>query len=356
MGLRIEGRSYGLSGGASVRSVWLKRKISSGLVVISLLFSILGSCAAAQGVNARNLLKLGRSAADSHDWAKARDYATEALKEEGGYLDAYYLRAFAYRELGQTKKAEDDFREVIRRDPKFLGTYGALADLYMSLQQWDQAEKVLSDLGRQDDGSKWASYYRGVMAYDRGELGRAEKMWRETLDKDPNFAKAAHNLGALALAKQEYGRALQNFRQALDADEDNPRYRFHVAWVLERLGRLKEAQDLCKKLQDGGSAETNYWLLARALDQLTRKQDASAIKILDNVLKDEPDSLDGLVLKARALIALGQHDEARTVLEKARKLDPNFSEIGSLLKALPQTEKKSLSPVTSPSQGSQTGS
>lgn len=310
------------------------------LIVLPVLCALLllAPHALAQGVNARNLIKLARSAADSGDWDKARDYATQALQEEGGYLDAYYLRAFAYRQLGEKKKAEDDFREVIRRDPKFLGTYGALADMYMADKEWDKAEKILGDLGIQDEGAKWASYYRGVMAYDRGDLARAEKMWKDALAKDVNFARASHNLGVLALGRQELARALTYFSDALQGDENNAMYRFHLAWVQEKMGQIAKAQENCKKLQSESGDSGSYWLLARALDKLSRRQFDSALKTADNVLKSDAESVDGLILKARSLIGLGRLAEAREVLKAAQSVDANFSEIEELLKKLSGTK------------------
>lgn len=311
----------------------------------SLIFMLAGPLFA-QGVNARNLLKMARSSAEAKDWAKARDYANQALQEEGGYLDAYYMRAFAYRELGEKKKSEEDFREVIRRDPQFLPTYGALADMYMSDKEWDKAEKVFTDLGQQNDGAKWASYYRGVMAYMRGDLKKAESQWKDTLAKDVNFAQASHNLGALAMARGENPRALSLFLEALEKKPQNAMYRFHVAWAQEKLGQGAKAQEGLKAIMNENSDNQQFWLLARALDQILRGQSETALKVLDTVTKDYPSSLDGWVLKGRAAIAVGKLDLAREALTKAKELDPHFGEIDTLMAKLPA---QSQSPAPSPS-------
>lgn len=316
-----------------------------GLVLLFTLLNLFAGSLAAQGVNARNLLKLARSAAESKDWAKARDYANQALQDEGGYLDAYYMRAFAHRQLGDKKKAEEDFREVIRRDPHFLPTYGALADMFMADQEWDKAEKVFTELGQQNDGAKWASYYRGVMAYMRGDLKRAESQWKDCLAKDVNFAQALHNLGAIALARQEHPRALSLFREALEKKPNSAMYRFHVAWALEQVGQTAKALDGLKAIMNENADDQRFWLLARALDQILRGQNETALKVLETVTKDYPSSLDGWFLKGRAALALGNHALAREALEKAKELDPHFAATDALLaKLAPEPESETVAP------------
>lgn len=302
------------------------------------------------GVNARNLVKLARSSADSKDWAKARDYASQALKEEPGYLDAYYMRAFAYRMLDDKKKAEEDFREVIRRDPSFLPTYGALADMYLADKEWAKAEKVFTDLGAQNDGAKWASYYRGVMAYQQGDLAKAEKQWRDALAKDVNFASASHNLGVICLAKKEYVRSLSYFTDALDKKPESGMYRFHLAWGCEKTGQVPKALDNLKRIMNEGADDQRFWLLARGYDKLLRGQNEEALKVLLVVTKDYPETLDGWVLKARACIALKKTEEAREALRKAKEIDPTFVEVDDLMARLPAAPAPNApdSPPTAP--------
>ncbi len=317
-----------------------------GAFLILAVLALLGTPVLAQGVNARNLLKLARSAAESKDWAKAKDYANQALKEEGGYLDAYYMRAYAHRQLGEKKKAEEDFKEVIRRDPAFLPTYGALADMYLADKEWDKAEKVFNDLGQQNDGSKWASYYRGVMAYMQADLKKAEAQWKDALVKDVNFAQATHNLGAIAMARQEYPRALSLFREALEKKPQNAMYRFHVAWAQEKVGQNAKALEGLKAIMNENADSQQFWLLARALDQILRGQNETALKVLETVTKDNPDSLDGWFLKGRAALTLGKHDLAREALTKAKEIDPSFQETESLLSKLPAAPTPEKSPST----------
>jgi tetratricopeptide (TPR) repeat protein len=291
--------------------------------------------AAAQSVNARNLLKMSRSSATQADWAKAKEYAELALKEEPGYLDALYMRAFAYREMGNAEKAEADFREVIRQDPRYLPTYGALAEIYVKQKEYDKADKVFLDLGKQPNGEQWANYYRGVIAYLKQDLPGAEGFWKKVLQSDTSFAPAHHNLGALYLAQGNNTKALVNFRAALSQEPEKALYRLHVAWALERTGQVAEAQKILSQILNENSEDRKNTLLATGLDRLTRNNAGTALQILVTAAQENPDNLDVWVLLGRANLALKKPEEARAALEKAKELDPSFQEIDQLMSQLP---------------------
>lgn len=306
-------------------------------IVLTLLF--LGVLASpntqAQSVNARNLLKVARSYAAQGDWNRAKDYAEQALKQEAGYVDALYMRAYAHRELEEYSKAEEDFREVIRREPTFLGTYGALAEMYVKQKSMDKAEKLFNELSRQPDGLKWADYYRGVLAYTKPDLATAESYWNKAVQADAGFGPALHNLGALYLSQGQPGKALVKFRGALNSDPEKALYRFHVAWALERSGQAAEAQRYLKSVIDENVNDEKNHSLARALDHLLKGRPQPALPLLIEVSKSHPESLDAWILLGRAHLALKQMKEAGVALKRAHEIDPSFKEVTEMMKRLP---------------------
>lgn len=321
----------------------LKYKLSWTVLLGLLLFVCVPT--QAQSVNARNQLKISRSYADSGDWKRCLEYAERALKEEPAYLDALYMRAFAYRELEDYDKAVADFNEVIRINPGFLATYGALAETYIKQEKYPEADKVFQQLGEQPHGSKWSNYYRGVVAYLQADLAKAEGFWRATLNEDVNFAAAHHNLGALHLAKGNNARALSKFREALDKKPEMAMYKFHVAWALEREKQTQAAQRMLLKVMEENGGDFKEASLAEALNLMTRGQNESALKVLKPVSLQYPSNLDVWILMGRAHLALKQMDEAREVLETAKELDASFQEIDHLLGQLPE---KKPEPEVSP--------
>ena len=309
-------------------------KVLSLTSVVTVLLMFLLSPLQAQSVNARNQLKIARSYADQDDWEKAKEYADRALKEEAGYIDAMYMRAFAHRELKMYDKAVTDFKDVIRVNPSFLATYGALAETFLKQKKYDEADKVFVDLSNQPRGAKWASYYRGVVAYLQTDLPRAERFWREVLSEDVNFAPAHHNLGALSLAQKNYPKALSHLREAAERKPDRGMYRFHVAWALERVGQVEAALSLLLKITEDNIDARKAALLSESLKRLLRKRADLAKAMLESAAEEFPDTVDVWILLGRASLALNAEEAAREALEKAKEVDPNFQEITDLLGTL----------------------
>lgn len=320
-----------------VRRLWL----------LWLLVACVAWPATAQSVNARNLLKVARSYAGQGQWAKAKDYADQALKQEPGYLDALYMRAYAHRELEEYDKAEEDFREVIRREPAFLGTYGALAEMYVKQKSVDKAETLFNQMSAQPEGGKWADYYRGVLAYNKPDLPAAEQYWLKVISVDSKFAPALHNLGALYLAQGQAGKALVKFQGALHENSEKPLYRVHVGWALERLGRLEEAKDILGKVMNENRDDTLNLQLATALNALITKRPQVALTNLKSAAQDNPDNADVFILLGRTYLALGQSKEARDAYTKAQELDPASKEVEEELKKLPAEATPAPSPSPS---------
>ncbi|MCA9776540.1 MAG: tetratricopeptide repeat protein [Candidatus Eremiobacteraeota bacterium] len=307
-------------------------------VFLAALLALLGP-AEAQSVNARNMLKIARSHAEAGEWEKAKDYADKALKDEPGYVDAIYMRAFANRELKDYAKAEADFREVIRQSPEYLPTYGGLAEVYLRQKQYDKADKVFVELAAQPQGATWASYYRGVVAYLQGDLSKAEAFWKDALQGDVNMAPAHHNLGALYLAQGDPRKALVKFREALGKQPETALYLFHIAWAQDKLGQKAEALQTLKTIMDKHVEDQQFWLLARGLNSLVTGKPDAAVKLLQTVAEQHADNLDVWILLGRAHLALNQPDKAREALKKAKELDGAFGEVDELMKKLPAEAK-----------------
>lgn len=319
---------------------------------LAALLTLLGP-AQAQSVNARNMLKLARSHAVAGEWDRAKEYAEKALAEEAGYVDALYMRAFAYRELKEYAKAEADFRQVINQSPDYLPTYGGLAEVYLRQKQYEKADEVFVELSAQPHGSKWASYYRGVVAYLQQDLDKAEKFWKSTLSEDTNFPAAHHNLGALYLAQGDTLKALGKFREALDKKPETALYLFHIAWAQERLNQKAEAQRTLQTVLNDHVEDQQFWLLSTGLKRLLDGNPASAVQVLETVSEQHADNLDVWVLLGRAHLALNQPEKARKALETAKELDGAFVEVDELLAKLPAPATEAEKPDESEGQSTE---
>jgi Flp pilus assembly protein TadD len=107
------------------------------------------------------------------------------------------------------------------------------------LQLNPKDDKTMSNLGR--------------LYYLREEYGAAETWWLRALEVNPSQTEANHNLGYLQATRGLYDSALIFLRNAVATDEGFADAHFHLAEVLEKTGRHREARTHWRRyLQLGG--------------------------------------------------------------------------------------------------------
>jgi tetratricopeptide (TPR) repeat protein len=213
-----------------------------------------------------------------------------------------YIQGNVFWAKNDTEKALQTLRNAIEIDPKVLAPYVALAKIYGKLGRLNDAilqyEAVLN---RNPD---YAAAYMALGAiYDyQGKPEKAEIYYREALDIDQDFAPAANNL-AWSLAERG-GNIDEALRFAQIAKEKMPKN----PAVMDTLGWI-------------------YYLKGSYLNAIAELQDSVALA---------PDNAVINYHLGLAYYKNKQSDEAKTFLEKAVKLDPNFKGADDARKILNQ--------------------
>jgi predicted Zn-dependent protease with MMP-like domain/Flp pilus assembly protein TadD len=178
-------------------------------------------------------------------------------------------------------------------------------------------------------------------AADALEAGRPEVALAhadEALRGVPRLLPALHcraaalaDLGRLDEAREAYARALSAGRDDLDllfgaaefhvslAQEDEP----DRALIEEGLGLARRGAKLARKAGDAEREGEFRWLEGVGLNQLGEPE--AALAALARAEEALPDAVDVLVERAFALYELCRFGEARAVLERAERLDPEDS-------------------------------
>ena len=153
-----------------------------------------------------------------------------------------------------------------------------------------------------------------------------EPYWREALRRDPGHAASlvglgqrAYRRGDLAAATDLFNRAVARLT-ALHPNASDTSASYLLGLVHERAGRPAQAL-----VAYGRASWTRQWRapagyrMAR-LDAAAGR-DRSALARLDDVLRAEPEHLQGLALRVVVLRRLGRLDAAQDELRRARALD-----------------------------------
>lgn len=98
----------------------------------------------------------------------------------------------------------------------------------------------------------------GVAFYRTGLLEEARRELRQVLDLRPNDTSARFHLGLIDLQRRDWTTAAETFREVCAAS-DAPASAWHnLAFALERLGELDEADSLLEQItRRGGATETD---------------------------------------------------------------------------------------------------
>lgn len=267
-----------------------------------------------------------------------------------------------YESLGQVTQAEGLFKQLRERFPHNALPTAKLAELYLRQGRPKEAREQLEALKRESPTNPQPYYYLGLIAFDEHDLERAVESFERALLLDSGFepayadlatarlsqAKPELALTTLAKAKtkfpddfrREYLAAiaeqqLKHFDEALArflaaeklGKEKQPaavnhRFYFQIGTMLERAGRMPEAETYLLKsldLKPDYDEALNYLGYSWADRGINLKR---AHDMIGRAVKAEPDNAAYLDSLGWVLFKLGRAQDAVAPLEKALKLLP----------------------------------
>ncbi len=148
---------------------------------------------------------------------------------------------------------------------------------------------------------------------DAGEVGRTVEPLREILSRDPGNAEARYRLG-LALAQTgQPSLAVAHLRLATDTEEYGVEAGLLLAGLLQHNGSHEQAIQVAEEVLARNPDEPTA-LALRGHSALAVANPEVALESGDRLLALEPESFQGLSLRALALAALERMDEAEEAL------------------------------------------
>jgi Flp pilus assembly protein TadD len=254
----------------------------------------------------------------------------------------------------------------VNKQPSSPEALARLAQLYAANDFTAEAEQKLTKLREAEPtNARWA-YFLGTLLARRGELEGAERQFRETLRLAPDYSSAAFQLGQLlagrgrdAEARSFYEQRLENvpsdtlatlglveiarrtgnhdiaierLERHLKVNPAAGETRLLLAEMLESAGRTQEAEQHRRAMHNKGVATPpqdpwldelylfsfdTFRLQTLGMLHLQANDSKKAMPYLQRAATLSPLDPDAQTSLAQCLVATGQLDEARTVLEEA---------------------------------------
>ncbi|MCK4249348.1 MAG: tetratricopeptide repeat protein [Candidatus Omnitrophica bacterium] len=160
----------------------------------------------------------------------------------------------------------------------------------------------------------------GNLYFQKDKLEEAEDAYRNALKKLPGFSRARANLARILIGQGKIDAAIKEFKEILLAGKTRPSTLTLIGYTFLLKDRPVPAETAYRQALLLEPDDINAYLgLAKCLVQQERFKEA--VKVLEDLLEDNPLNKELWFLLANANLALEKSDRAVITLECARRLD-----------------------------------
>ncbi len=275
----IESRQYENAMHDVSRSIQLDSLKTDYYITLSSIFLTLGNAGQAQAILEKALkidpdddivlLKMAELQFYRKNHMKSLELADESINSNSNNLDAYFLRAFIHKEIGDTAKAIKNLQMAVNIDQEFYEGYLWLGILH-AYQNDTLAKKYYKNALKVSPNNTEAMYDL-AMYYQQVEkdFNEAIEMYTQIIEIDPKHKYSHFNLGFLHLTELDiFNVAVKHFTDAIQADPNYAEAYLFRGLSYKSMGDVHKARvDMKKSLE----IKPDYNLAIQSLNQLERE-------------------------------------------------------------------------------------
>ena len=140
---------------------------------------------------------------DEMQWQPAMEAASEAIRQDGSFVEAWLTRATAWQALGSWAEAAQDLKHAARLAPLRASILISVATCYAELDLLEEAEHWLNLAVLLEPRSKEAQANLGSILVRLDKLAEAERPCRAALAIDDSIVSAHQNLSVILAGQDE---------------------------------------------------------------------------------------------------------------------------------------------------------
>lgn len=139
--------------------------------------------------------------------------------------------------------------EITKTDPQNSEAWRVLAQIHWNhSQNPDKAYDELIEALRCDPKNIWALILMGnLLTKEKNDVEHAKQYYDKVLEYYPDNAIAINNIGATFMERKDYEGALPYMEKTLSLDDSYANSYYGLALCYYKLGKLKEAFEICHK-------------------------------------------------------------------------------------------------------------
>lgn len=302
-----------------------KRALTIGVNSLLLVLLILGLAWAGPMDEGISLSNKGR-------YGAAAEVFDKVLLEEPQNAEAARRLAECYESLYISGRSEfrlnavEAFEKALSLEPDNSAIGLKLARLYAQGDNADKAKKVLKTILQNDSKNKTAMIELGELySWNPKTFEQAITLCNNALNLDDSLSSAHLILARVYSWKNDIQRSLIHYESFLALNPKNDAARLEYANALSLVGRTKEANAQFDQLSNLPETRDKS-ILGLAKAYYYSKRYANALKLVDLLLKTDPDNSAVWRLRGMILIDQRMFAEAQTAFKKAVQLAPEDME------------------------------
>lgn len=209
-------------------------------------------------------LKLAELSLILQEYQNSFNFIDEVLQIDDMNPTAYFIRGYAFMEIGDTARAIESFRIAVDKDQNYYDAYIQLG-LLLSAKKNMMAVDYFNNALNINPQSTEAYYLMGMFYQDNGKIQKAIDTYNNLIKIDPENKFAHYNLGYINLVYlNDFTRAIDYFTTVINLDSKYYDAFYNRGYCNELLGNCQRArQDYQMTLE----IERNY---QKAIDGLNR--------------------------------------------------------------------------------------
>jgi len=213
------------------------------------------------------LLKLAKLYLIVKDYRNCYETVKQLLAIDNGNASAYFTRAVALLEQGDTIHAVGDLMQAVDKNQKYYEAYVQLGELY-SMRKDPMAVLYLKNALNIRPHSREAMYMLGLFYQETGRYDLAIESYQALSRFDTAFREASYNIGYIYLVYiKDFAKAQHYFTESLKKDPAYYQAYFNRGYAYELSGNYRKAYE---DYQASLKIEVNYDKAIEGLNRLDK--------------------------------------------------------------------------------------
>jgi len=261
----------------------------------------------------------------------------EALKNDPDNAELHFDLSLALTKLGDARGELRELETALRLDHNLAKARNQLGIWHLKDNEKAEAEADFKAAISVDSNFAAAMNNLGVIYASSGKDLEASELFRQAIQKEQNFAPAHVNLALVLAGEGKYAEAEKEVRNALRSSPESVSAHNALGMIAAKLGRGEEAIEILQRVAqvhpDSAFAHLNLGA-ALSMDGFDLP---GALNQFSEAIRLDSKSAAAYYSKGRVLFELNRFEEARTELDRACVLQPEYPEA---LYVHAQVEKK----------------